>query len=311
MANLTRTLAILLFSVAVILGIFAVMLARSPAPSPERDRTPAQPAALATPQRLAPVVIATRDLAAGKPLDADALTVRMQAEPAPGTFGDAAAIVGRVPLVAVPKGAPLTAQTLSSGLADVVAPGERAVAVRIDETNAVGNFVRPGDYVDVFFTLKREGASGDVEIGSTQARLLLSKVRVLSMGDASIGRAGGKEAKDSTLHSGSPRTAVLAVRTADVDALTLAENAGRLVLALRNSADPEAPPPHSFAPLFAAAKPDGGAARAAAGLSLGTLAGARTASRAAEPARVVRTPRAATGEGIEVIRGGRAEQVAY
>ncbi|SAL80846.1 SAF domain-containing protein [Caballeronia peredens] len=218
-----------------------------------------------------------------------------------------------MPLAAVPKGAPLTADALSSGLADVVEPGERAVAVRIDETNAVGNFVRPGDFVDVFFTLKREGgaANGDAEVAATQARLLLSKVRVLGVGDASVAQGGGKDAKDAALRQGSARTAVLAIRTGDIDALTLAESAGRLVLALRNSADVEAPPPHAFAPLVAAAQPDSGAARAAAGLSLGTLAGARMAARPADTPRAPRTPRAMTGDEIEVIRGGRTERIAY
>jgi pilus assembly protein CpaB len=307
MANLTRTLALLLFVLALVLGVFAVMLAREPSPSPGRDHAPVHASALATPQRLVPVVVAARDLPAGKPIPTDALTVRMQAEFTPGAFGDAAALAGRVPLAAVQKGAPLTIDALSSGLADVVAAGERAVAVRIDETNAVGNFVRPGDYVDVFFTLKREGgaATGDAEIAATQARLLLSKVRVLSMGDASLG-AGADTKKN--VPQGSPRTAVLAIRTADVDALTLAESAGHLVLALRNSTDDEMPPPHAFAPLHASARPDSGAERAAAGISLGTLAGARTAARSVDKTRSARAP---AGDEIEVIRGGHAERVAY
>jgi pilus assembly protein CpaB len=293
MANLTRTLAVVLFSLALVLGVFAVMLAREPAPAPEHDRAPAHASSLATPQRLAPVVIAARDLTVGKPLDAESLTVRMQAEPAPGAFGDTAALIGRVPLAAVQKGVPLTADVLSSGLADVVAPGERAVAVRIDETNAVGNFVRPGDYVDVFFTLKRDGGAtnGDAEIAATQARLLLSKVRVLSMGEASIGSGA---ATQKSANPGSPRTAVLAIRTADVDALTLAEHVGRVVLALRNAAD--------------SASPDHEAAQAAAGLSLRTLANARPATHAIDKPR---SARASANEQIEVIRAGRAERIAY
>lgn len=303
MANFTRTLAVLLFLLALMLGLFAAMLVREPVP----DDAPAPAPALATSARLTPVVVAARELPAGKPLDANALTVRMQAEPAPGAFADPAALVGRVPLAAIPQGTPLTAEALTDGLADLVAPGERAVAVHIDETNAVGNHVRPGDYVDVFFTLKREGgaANGTAEIAATQARLLLSKVRVLSMGDVSI---GSKASADKNVNQGSPRTAVLAIRIADVDALTLAESAGRVVLALRNAADDDIPPPHAFAPLHAAATSDSGAARAAAGLSLGTLAGARMAAR---PVDKPRAAPAAKSEDIEVIRGGRAERIAY
>ncbi len=52
------------------------------------------------------------------------------------------------------------------------------------------------------------------------------------------------------------------MRTADVDALTLAESSGRLTLALRNSADDEVPLPQAFAPLVQLkAAPDDGARR--------------------------------------------------
>jgi pilus assembly protein CpaB len=318
MANLTRTLAILFLTLAVALGVFAFMLARTP----ERAANPTVPAqSLAANQRLTPVVVAARDVPAGQSLDAGMLSVRMQAEPASGGFNQIDALDGRVTRIAVAQGTPLTQNALSSGLADVIQPGERAVAVRIDDSNAVGNYVRPGNYVDVFFTLKRVGgATADAEIQATQARLLLSKVRVLGVGSASLGGPDASAAHDanaaanSTANRLSARTAVLAVRTADVDALTLAESEGRLTLALRNTEDDETTPPPSFAPLVQtqAAPSADGAARAAAGVSLSALAAARVAresaaARATAPAKV--TARGAPrGEEIEVIRGGRVER---
>jgi pilus assembly protein CpaB len=320
MANLTRTLAILFFLVAVALGVFAFVLARSPAPA--EARVEAHPSVNATAARLEPVVVAARDLPAGKPLDPADLTVRMQASATPGAFGDVAALTGRATRIAVAQGVPVTAEALSSGLADVIEPGERAVAVRIDETNAVGNYVKPGNYVDVFFTLKRAGGiggvGGDTEVQATQARLLLSKVRVLGVGSASV---AGTDAAGSNDANRAPRlaasTAVLAVRTADVDALTLAEGEGRLTLALRNTGDDEAAPPQAFAPLIQVkADADGaanGATRAAAGLSLSALAGGRIAhaERERAPVRAVTAAPAPRGDEIEVIRGGRVERTAY
>lgn len=315
MANVTRTLAILFFAIALALGLFAFMLARSPAPRDTHAQTSAPAPEVASDRRLVPVVIAAHDLQPGKPLDAAALSVRMQAETAPGMFTDAAALTGRTTRVAVPQGAPLTVETLSSGLADVVSPGERAVAVRVDESNAVGNLVRPGNFVDVFFTLKREGGTGgDAEIQATQARLLLSKVRVLSVGGASVDGVDGKDTNNAANRNLNARTAVLAVPTSDVDALTLAESAGRLVLALRNAADEEMPPPRDFAPLHASVSTNDksdGAMRAAAGLSLSALAGARVIREAAPSrgAAVTRAPQRSNE--VEVIRGGRVERIAY
>jgi pilus assembly protein CpaB len=278
-----------------------------------------------------PVAVATRDLPAGKPIDADALTLRMAPSRGAGEFADATALVGRVPLVAIAANTPLAEANLTTGLADAVAPGERAIAVRVDEGNAVGNRVRPGNFVDVFFMLKRDMSAGpgaDAEVDATQARLLLSRVRVLSFGDATL--PGTSDAADAAANaanaprSAGARTAVLAVRTADIDALTLAEGAGRLVLALRNPADTDTAEPLAIAPLLASLRmPNDGANRAAAGLSLEALAGSHSARASrttpalpplpAMPTMpAVRAPRVqATSNDLELIRGARREKVAY
>ncbi|MGV7246575.1 Flp pilus assembly protein CpaB [Caballeronia sp. M23-90] len=147
MANFTRILAGCLFALAVLLGVFAWSLSR---------RAPAPVAPIVQGQANFPVVVAARDLPAGKPIEADALRLRMAPSRGASEFGDAAPLVGRVPLTAVAANTTLTEASLTTGLADAIAPGERAVAVRVDEGNAVGNRVRPGNFVDVFFMLKRD-----------------------------------------------------------------------------------------------------------------------------------------------------------
>jgi len=322
MANITRILAVFLIVLAVLLGIFAWSISRRP-PAPVPQIVQGQPSF--------PVVVATRDLPAGKPIDADALTLRMAPSRGAGEFADAAALVGRVPLVAIATNTPLAEANLTTGLADAVAPGERAIAVRVDEGNAVGNRVRPGNFVDVFFMLKRDMSAGpgaDAEVDATQARLLLSRVRVLSFGDATL--PGTSDAADAAANganaprSTGARTAVLAVHTADIDALTLAEGAGRLVLALRNPADTDTAEPLAIAPLLASLRtPNNDVNRAAAGLSLEALAGSHSAraSRTTPalpplPAMpitpAVRAPRVqAASNDLELIRGARREKVAY
>ena len=322
MANITRILAVFLIVLAVLLGIFAWSISRRP-PAPVPQIVQGQPSF--------PVVVATRDLHAGKPIDADALTLRMAPSRGAGEFAYATALVGRVPLVAIATNTPLAEANLTTGLADAVAPGERAIAVRVDEGNAVGNRVRPGNFVDVFFMLKRDMSAGpgaDAEVDATQARLLLSRVRVLSFGDATL--PGTSDAADAAANganaprSTGARTAVLAVHTADIDALTLAEGAGRLVLALRNPADTDTAEPLAIAPLLASLRtPNNDVNRAAAGLSLEALAGSHSAraSRTTPalpplPAMpitpAVRAPRVqAASNDLELIRGARREKVAY
>jgi len=308
--NLTKIIAGLLIAIAVLLGIYAWMLGRS-AP----HAVPAEQAVAANP---VPVVVATRTLPVGQPIAADGLKVQPTAPAPTGAFSDPAALVGRVPARDIPASVPVVSDALVSGLAEDVQPGERAIAVRVDETNAVGNRLRPGNFVDVFVNLKREAGGGmlDGEVSQTQARLLMSKVRVLSFGDATPERDSGSNANGSNGQPSNTRIAVLAIPTAQVDALTLGEASGRLTLALRNPRDDE------LAMQTVAVRTDNKlspSALAAAGVSLQQLSGtSRTAvTNVNVPPLPSRLPPATRpggsggGGSIEVIRGGRSETVAY
>ncbi|KAF1026527.1 MAG: hypothetical protein GAK40_01234 [Burkholderia plantarii] len=144
-------------------------------------------------------------------------------------------------------------------------------------------------------------SSNGSEIPKTAAKLLMSKVRVLVYGDASVG-------KDASSGMNNARTAVLAVPTAQVDALTLAKANGHLTLALRSPRDEEVAT--QTAAIRVSAQQKDPSEQAAAGVTLSELSGgaADTAPRRAAPRVVVaRNP----GSSIEVIRGGQAETVAY
>ncbi|KWF25965.1 Flp pilus assembly protein CpaB [Burkholderia pseudomultivorans] len=307
--NLTKIIAGLLIAIAVLLGIYAWMLGRS-APHP----APTQPTVAATP---VPVVIAARTLSVGQPIEADALKIQPIAPAPTGAFADPSMLVGRIPARDIPASSPVVSDALVSGLAEDVQPGERAIAVRVDETNAVGNRLRPGNFVDVFLNLKREGSMLDGEVAQTQARLLMSKVRVLSFGDATPDRDSGNNTNGSNGQPSGVRIAVLAVPTAQVDALTLGESSGRLTLALRNPRDDE------LAMQTVAVRTDNKlspSALAAAGVSLQQLSGTPKSAVANVnvpplPSRLSPAVRTGGGSGsgssIEVIRGGRSETVAY
>ncbi|MCA8200328.1 MULTISPECIES: Flp pilus assembly protein CpaB [Burkholderia] len=308
--NVTKIIAGLLIAIAVLLGIYAWMLGRS-----SSSPVPAQPATAANP---VPVVVATRTLSVGQPIAADALKIQPTAPAPAGAFSDPATLVGRVPARDIPASAPVVSSALVSGLAEDVEPGERAIAVRVDETNAVGNRLRPGNFVDVFLNLKREGGGAmfDGEVSQTQARLLMSRIRVLSFGDATPDRDSGNNTNGNNGQPTNTRIAVLAVPTAQVDALTLGEASGRLTLALRNPRDDE------LATQTVAVRTDNKlspSALAAAGVSLQQLSGTSRAAVANVnvpplPSRLPPATRpggSGGGGSIEVIRGGRSETVAY
>lgn len=349
MVKLTKVLAGLLLVVAVALGIFAWMIARQPPP-------------VAVSHVAAPtfaVVVAAHTLPAGQPIKADALDVKRIAQSPTGSYADTTSVIGRVPLSDINAGQPVVDSALLEGLAGRLEPGERAIAVKVDELAGVGGRVRPGDWVDVFMLLRRDGQDG--EIGRTQARLLLSKVRVLAYGradltvtdtgaqavapasaDASSGTAASRPAPQGVQNppnaANDPlnaHTAVIAVPVDHVDALALADNAGRLLLALRNPADTQVADDAAFGPSGTVLVPVNGAAalqgdapnRAAAGLMLEQLVRDKNAPRtgvpmplpvAAQPPLPQMIPVAsrssaprASNQGVEVIRGTSRETVGW
>jgi pilus assembly protein CpaB len=109
------------------------------------------------------------------------------------------------------------------------------VAIPVDEVVGVGNRIEAGDYVDIFFTLKK---GNDVEIG--QSRLLASRRRVLAYGSSTLGEAqpsGNPVANSQTAQPSQARTAVLATPIDQVNQLLLAAQNGKLALVLRHPGD--------------------------------------------------------------------------
>ncbi|XAH24553.1 Flp pilus assembly protein CpaB [Xylophilus sp. GW821-FHT01B05] len=333
MGHLTKIAAILMIVIGLALGGYAWFLSRNPAPRPPvaASSTPAAPATA-----LQSVVVASRAVPAGKTLEeADLRVEQLPIDPA-GAYRTTADAVGRVPVLDLGPGTPVLATQLSIGLALRVAEGERAIAVKVDETNGVGHRIEPGDMVDVFFLLKRDNG----EIDRSQARLLLARKRVLAYGGASLdgpdeAPANGKTAAPQQQRNAQPRTAVLAVPVEDIDRLVLGEASGRLLLALRNPKDEALPDPSLFAELPTALQPTAakpgtpprgplqGLDRAQAGLAVASLvdggvqrpatvvrAAATQVTTRSSP-RKAATPPASDRLSVELIRGDKQELLQY
>lgn len=281
MLKFTRIAAIALIALAVLLALVAFVVGRRAA----APQAPASAPALVTadtPQGVM-VVEAGGRLAAGVPIEPGQVRMAGRPQPPAGAYLNVVSVVGLVPTQDVPEGTVLQQGLLAQGFSLQLRPGERALAVPVDELAAAGNRILPGDFVDVFLNLK--GSQGYGEQESAQARLLLSRLRVLSYGahdlrplqpvssqgeaEATTSVQGDPRAADirgastsaSASSGGTPetpaRSAVLAVPVADANRLLLGAQQGKLFLALRNPSDTGIADPSLFPlprPVLAAAR---------------------------------------------------------
>lgn len=240
-------------------------------------------------------VVAVKPLAAYQSIARDAVAlVPVSIKPA-DPYTNIDDVVGKVPLVDVDAGAPVTQRYFKEGnaLARIIPPGHQAVSVEINDVVAVGGFVRPGDIVDLLLFL-RGGAGMD----QAQSRVLLEAARVLAYEERIIDRPEGiRDDDEAKRRSSRVRTAVLAVPEADTTKLMLGASLGELRLALHSQA----------APVDASAEPADATKTAARtrpekAISLEELARLR-GSAGPGPAT---TTQAAT---VEIIRGAQRDAV--
>lgn len=328
MINLTKVIAFILVLLALAMGGYAWMLSRKPPPLPVAA-APNPSSGKPAQEQTFPVVVATKPLPAGQAIPADALRLAQLTINPVGAFKETASLEGRVPVIDLGEGSPLLEGQLVSGLALRIAEGERAFAIKADEAMGVGNKVQPGDFVDVFLMLKSDGK----DIDRSQARLLLSRKRVLAYGNASVDGLLSKTDKNAAAQQAQrnepARTAVLAVPVDDINRLTLAESSGRLLLALRNPSDMSEPDPKLFAQLPPALQPAPtkageprrppleGLDRAQAGVTAadfvtgGQPGAVRVPAIAAARAPTNNNGGVRRGLQVEVIRGDRSETINY
>ncbi|VVD61246.1 Flp pilus assembly protein CpaB [Pandoraea pneumonica] len=339
MNKATKIIAVVLVIAGVVLAIFALKLGTQNAPAPA-----ATPSAVTqTLTQRYPAVVAAKALSPGQPIAADAVKIVQFDAQTPGAFTNPADVVGRVPLVALAAGVPVTQNTLARGLAMQLAPGERAVALPVTEVVGVSNRIRPGDYVDVFFTMKTNQAPGPAVglVDDTQARLLAARVRVLSYGNASLddvapvpttpGVASTVQAATTTAPPPPPANvnvqppmpataAVVAVPVDEVNRVVLGTQQGKITLALRNPADDAKPDTSLFPsppPVLAGKAGLKGDDKAALDTPENqAYAGIATTGLAGAPVRPAAAPRPAGGGhggggSIEVVRGAERTTAAF
>ena len=112
------------------------------------------------------------------------------------------------------------------GLTSRLEKGMRAFALRVDVASGVSGFLRPGDYVDVYWTGNVDGALTNVRGEVT--RLIESAVKLIA-----IDQSAGGDLETTVI----ARTVTVAATPQQVAALAQAQTTGRLSLALVGNGD--------------------------------------------------------------------------
>ncbi len=178
------------------------------------------------------IAIATRNLEVGSVLKEQDIQLADWPGPAPaGSSTRVQDLVGRGVIMPVYAREPLIESRLApkgagGGLASMIPPGMRAVAVRVNEVVGVAGFVIPGMRVDVLISGNRPG--GDNNLG-TLTRTLLQNLEVLS--------AGQDFKKDQEGKPVTVQVVNLLVTPEQAEQLSLATSQTNVQLVLRNPLD--------------------------------------------------------------------------
>ena len=232
------------FGIVVVLSLFWALLVS--AVFYRLARGPEAGAAYARNQKL--LVVATRPLPLGDTIGRDSVRVRSVPENLfpNGAFSRVEDVLDRPVISPILPDEPIMETRLASrgaglGLAPMIPDGMRAIAVRVNDVVGVAGFILPGMHVDVLSTGRAPGRD------ETVTRTVLENITVLSVG----------QTVQVDAHSQSINAAVvtLLVNPEEAEALTLANNEGRIQLVLRNSTDqkPRRPPGRDLREIFATA----------------------------------------------------------
>lgn len=179
------------------------------------------------------VIVAARDLRPGVALSAQNVAVRE----VPGAFLHSEAIradrwselSGRVLARSLQSGEPVLmahlAQELAAGFSSQLDRGMRALTFPVDEESSISGMLAPGDRIDIFFTTTNGNEATTLP--------LLANVQVVATGMRTRTNENHPGLQDQRQY----RTVTVTVTPRDAAKITLAQDAGRITIALRQPED--------------------------------------------------------------------------
>jgi pilus assembly protein CpaB len=176
-------------------------------------------------------VVAATQIAVGQRLTSDLVRVVPWPEKSPlqGGFTDVKEVLDRGLIAGVVENEPITESKLApkesgAGLPPTIAPGMRAISIRVNEVINVANFVTSGTRVDVLTIIRRQSEE-------PESRVVVSNVQVLTANN----RYDQEDAKQGEAIRSTVVT--LMVTPSDAERIALAQSEGQLMLTLRNPLD--------------------------------------------------------------------------
>jgi pilus assembly protein CpaB len=287
-------MTVLLFAIVGALAastlVYRVMVARASAPRPTGPL----------------VAVAARDLAVGALVqDSDVRLTEWNGAVDPQWAMRREDVIGRGLTANINRGEPFPGNRLAprgagAGLAAIIPPGMRAVAVKVDEVVGVSGFVLPGMRVDILSS----GTPPGQNTNNTITRTILQNIEVLSAGQNLERDAQGRPASVQVVN--------LLVTPEDAEKLSLASGQMKVQLVLRNPLDTgtvkmagvssahllldgsggDTSEPHPAAPVRQAPRPH-----------------AKPAAAVAPPAPAAPLERVAVPVTVEVIQSGKRDAV--
>jgi pilus assembly protein CpaB len=224
----------------VVYGVVKLMPARPVAVMPAIEQAP--------PPAVQRAVIAKRFIRRGEVIaaaDLDFLPIEGVLPAAVQVSADG--VVGKVAVTDIPESQFVLASEFSTdpgkaGLAMLVPAGLRAIAFRTNDEVAVGNFIRPGDHVDLQVILPEGVLPGGSDPAhrndgsGSEAHTFLQDVTILSVGDQIATSAEEAVANRKT---DPPHGVTMALTPDQVSQFVLARSIGTVFLTLRNPTDPQ------------------------------------------------------------------------
>jgi pilus assembly protein CpaB len=199
-------------------------------------RQQAKPAvAQAEPPKTQMVALTKMDLPWGTKLEPEMVEMVAfpQASAPDGHIGALEDVTGRVLVTSLKRHEPILQTRLApkgvttGGVAALMSPTHRAMAVKVDEVVGVAGFVKPGDRVDVLVTI-----SPTEKVSEAITKVVLENALVLAAGT-------DLERKGQDKEPAQVKVITLEVTPEESEKLALAANEGKLRLALRSPLNAE------------------------------------------------------------------------
>jgi pilus assembly protein CpaB len=218
-----------LLTMALVLGAVGAVLASRYLTA----RAAAAEQALASRYSSRTVVVAADDLPQGENLQSHNMAARamprefLPPDAVPAEL--AQGLVGGRTAIAIRRGTPIVSSAVlkdggAASLSGLLAPGERALTLPVDDINSQAGRVQIGDRVDLYYRHS--------ESGSTLLMPLLQQVEVLAAGGA-LRQASGDEQDAVRTYA----TLTLRVPSTEAPRILLAQQAGEIAVVLRAATD--------------------------------------------------------------------------